>query len=265
MLLLIVSDIWAKWFALCALTYFYLTFLFRYIKKSFSPATLFGSSVETFIDDMLKKGKQNESVLITSLVLKTGDGSETDETRNKNLTRLIMINYALDTIVSRLNGFRGKRAFVISLLYELFIFLGSSILFFWFINYQLYQISDMHFETTEIPSVFEFLYYSIKNITFSGIEAIKPLSWISKTVEVFSYFVIGLLFLVVIVSIIFSLRNEKIKENIELTTTLCQDQNRIVQEYVIKTYGKDIQSVIGEVANIAKSIQQLRDVINKIF
>jgi hypothetical protein len=266
MLLLIITDTWTRWFALGTITYFYLTFLFRYIGQSFRPATFFGTSFETFIDDLLKKGEQNESILITSLMVKTGsEGSSEDETKNKNLTRLIMINFALDTIVTRLNGFRGKRAYVISLMYELFIFLLSSIIFFWFVNYELYQISASNFDTIGNPSSYEFLYYSIKNITFSGIDSIKPLSWIAKSVEVFSYLVIGILLLVVIVSVIFSLRSEKINENIKLTTTLCKDQNRIVQEYVIQTYGKDIQSAVNEVANIKKSLQQLNDIINKLF
>jgi len=266
MLLVIITDTWTRWFAVGTISYFYLTFLFRYIGQSFRPATLFGTSIETFIDDLLTKGKQNESILITSFMVKTGsDSSSEDETKNKNLTRLIMINFALDTIVSRLNGFRGKRAYVISLMYELFIFLLSSILFFWFVNYELYQISPTNFYTIGTPSSFEFLYYSIKNVAFSGIDAIKPLSWIAKSVEVFSYLVVGILLFVVIVSVIFSLRNEKINENIKLTTTLCQDQNRIIQEYVFKTYGKDIQSAVTEVVNIKKSLQQLSDIINKLF
>jgi hypothetical protein len=266
MLLLILTDTWSKWFALSTCTYLYLTFLFSYIGKAFRPATLFGNSIETTIDELLKKGEQNESFLITSLMVKNKDDeNEIVETRNKNLTRLIMINFALETIVSRLNGFRGKRAYAISLMYELFVFLLSSILFFWFINYQLFQINPLNFNTIGTPSSFEFLYYSIKNITFGGIDSIKPLTWIAKSVEVFSFFVIGILFLVIIISVLFSLRNEKINENIKLTTSLCHDQNRIVQEYVITTYGKDIQSAVGEVVNIKKSLQQLNDIINKLF
>jgi hypothetical protein len=266
MLLLILSTSWTRWFVLSTVTYFYLTFLYRYIKQSFSPATLFGSNIESKIDDLLKKGKQNESILITSLMVKEGSESKSEEeTKNKNLTRLILINYALETIVSRLNGFRCKRANVISLMYELFVFFVASILFFWFANYQIFLINPLNFEITGTTSGFEFLYYSIKNIAFSGIESIKPLSVITKVLEVASYFVIGIFFLVVIITVVFSLRNEKINENIKLTTTLCEDQNRIVQEYVFKTYGKDIQTAVKEVANIKKSLQQLSNVINKLF
>jgi hypothetical protein len=266
MLLVIITDTWTRWFAVATVSYFYLTFLFRYIGQSFRPTTLFGSNIETFIDDLLKQGKENESILITTFLIKAGsDNVSIDETKNKNLTRLIMINFTLDAIISKLNGFVGKRAYVISLIYELFIFLLFSIFFFWFVNYELYQINSSNYITVGTPSSFDFLYYSIKNIAFSDIDAIKPFSWIAKSIEVFSYLVIGILLFVVIVSVIFSLRNEKINENIKLTTTLCQDQNRIVQEYVIKTYGKDIQSAIREVANIKKSLERLSDIINKLF
>lgn len=264
MLLVIVAETWTRWFAIAAISYFYLTFLFRYTRQSFQPAALFGSNVETIVDNLLKKGKENQSILISTFILKSSSGPD-DETNTKNLTRLIMINFALDTIVSRLNDFRGKRAYVISLMYEFCIFLLSSIIFIWFINYELYQIDPTNYKTIGAPSGFEFLYYSIKNIAFSDIDAIKPFSWIAKSVEVFFYLVIGVLLFVVIVSLTYALRNERINENIKLTTKLCQDQNRIVQEYVIKAYGKDIQSAINEVSNIKKSLQRLSDIINKLF
>lgn len=266
MLLIIITETWTRWLALVTITYFYMTFLIRYIGQSFRSATLFGKSIETVMDDLLIKGKQNESILITSFMTKNDKNNNSEEEiKNKNLTRLIMINFALDTIVSKINGFRGKRAYAISLMYELFIFLIYSILIFWFVNYELYQISPANFVTIDIPSSFEFLYYSIKNVTFSSIDSIKPVSWLAKTVEVFSFLVIGILLFIVIISLLFSLRNEKINENIKLTTTLCQDQNRIVQEYVFNTYGKDIQSAIIEVANIKISLQQLNNIMNKIF
>ena len=73
---------------------------------------------------------------------------------------------------------------MISLVYEIFVFIWLSILFFWFINYQLYKIDPNNYIVIGNPSNFEFLYYSIKNIAFSGIDVIKPLSSIAKIIEV---------------------------------------------------------------------------------
>lgn len=263
---IMINSVWAKYFSIIAFTYFYVAFIIRYIKNSFRPAQLFGTDVEQFIDELTRKSKNNESWLITVLVLRN-DKTEnrTPENVNKALSRLIMINYALDTIVHRLNSFRGKRAYTIALLYELFIFLLSSVLFFWVSNFLLFKINSANFQISGQPNVFDFLYYSVKNITFSDIDAIKPGSWIAKTLEIGSFFIIGIFFFIIIISILFSLRNDKINENVKLTTGLCDEQNRVIKEYAINTYGKDIQTAMGEIANIGDSLKKLKNVIDKIF
>jgi len=265
LLLLIVDDNWVIWFALVTITYFYFSYLLRYFKKSFQPAQLFGNNIESIIDDLIVKGKKNESILITNFLIKVENDNKLEENKNKNLSRLLIMNYALDKVSNRLNSFKGKRAFVLSLMYELGVFLISSIIFFWFVNYQLYHIDKLNFEIKGIPTVFEFLYYTIKNITFSDIESIKPLSWVSKLTEIFSFLVIGVLFLIVIISMVFALRNDKINENVKLTTALCKDQNRIIKEYMLSTYGKDIETALTEVSNIGKSLKILKNIIDNIF
>lgn len=263
---IMVDGIWAKYFSIIAFTYFYIAFIIRYIKNSFRPAQLFGTNVEIFIDELTKKSKNNESWLITVFVLRHEKPENlTPEKITKGLTRLIMINYALDTVVQRLNSFRGKRAYAIALLYELFIFLFSSVLFFWVSNFLLFKINSANFQISGLPNIFDFLYYSIKNIAFSDIDAIKPDSWIAKTLEVGSFFVIGIFVLIIIMSIFFSLKNDKINENVKLTTDLCYEQNRVIKEFAINTYGKDIQTAMAEIANIGDSLKKLKDVIDKIF
>jgi len=265
-ILFIFPNPWSSWFAVITFTYFYFTFLFQYIKQSLSTSTLFGFNIATFLDDLSEGSKENESILVTSIILKNDkDISSVDEIKTRNLKRLIFLYSVLDSINSRLNFFRGKRAFGILLIYEFFLFLLISIFFFWFVNYEIFQIDSTNYQTVGTPSRFEFLYYTFKTLTFSGTDTIKPFSWIAKSIEIFTYLVVTVLFFVVIVSVIFSFRNEIINENIKLTKTICQDQSKIVKEYIGTTYEKDIQTVAIEIANIEESMKQLRDIINKLF
>lgn len=262
-LLMISSNYIVKCLAILAMVYFYALYVFNYIKKSFQPAQLFGQNVEEVIDGLLLQCKKNESFLITTIITKLEkDGVDKE---NKSLKRLIMMNYAIETIADRLNGFRGKRAFLIALFYELVVFLFLSLFLFWFINYQLFHINFANFQTVGSPDAFDFLYYTIKKITFGDLDYIKPMSTIAKIFEILSFFVVSIFVLIIIVSMFFALRNDKISENVKLTTTLCSEQNRIIKEYVVAQYGKDIQTAVSEVQAIGDSLKRLKNIIDNVF
>jgi hypothetical protein len=263
LLLMISSSYIVKVLAIVTMVYFYALYVFNYIKKSFQPAQLFGQNVETMIDASLLQCKKNESFLITTFVTRLEkDGVDKE---NKSLKRLIMINYAVERFADRLNGFRGKRAFLIALVYELIVFLFLSLFLFWFVNYQLFHVSHTNFQTVGTPGAFDFLYYTIKKITFGDIDYIKPISTIAKVFEILSFFVIGIFLLIIVISMFFALRNDKITENVKLTTTLCTEQNRVIKEYVVNAYGKDIQTALSEVQAIGDSLKKLKSIIDNIF
>lgn len=263
---IIVDGTGPKYFSICAFSYFYIGFIARYIRNSFQPAQLFGANVEQFLDELSKRSKKNESFLITTFVLnKDKDEDLTPEKVTKGLKRLIMVNYVLTAVIERLNGFRGKRAFVIALMYELFIFLATSILFFWTCNYLLFKANPVHYQISGIPNTFDFLYYSIKTIVFSDIDAIKPESWVAKIFEVFAFLVIGIFLLIIVISMFFSLRNDKINENVKLTTEFFNDQNRVINEFAISTFGKDLNTAMTEIANINDSLLKIKNIMDKLF
>lgn len=263
LLLMISSNYIVKCLAILAMVYFYTLYVFNYIKKSLQPAQLFGQNVEEVIDGLLLQCKKNESFLITTFITKL-EKDDVDK-ENKSLKRLIMMNYAIETIADRLNGFRGKRAFLIALFYELVVFLFLSLFLFWFVNYQLFHINSANFQTVGSPNAFDFLYYTIKKITFGDLDYIKPISTIAKIFEILSFFVIGIFVLIIIVSMFFALRNDKISENVKLTTTLCSEQNRVIKEYVVAQYGKDIQTAVSEVQAIGDSLKRLKNIIDNVF
>src|SRR4029453_19191870 len=96
--------------------------------------------------------------------------------RERQLTRLIMANYTLELVSKNINGFRGRQAFLINWAFESGIFLLFSILFFTFVNIQLYHLSALNFSYSGHHVNFDFFYYTLKKMTFGDIELIKPLT-----------------------------------------------------------------------------------------
>jgi hypothetical protein len=264
--LVISNGNFAKIGALIIISYFYLKFILNYLKSAFKPAEMFGSDVEDILREYVEGGENSTQFLETIIKESKEDEKLTLEERNKSkLRKLVLWNYGFTLIGKNLNGFKGKKAYVLSWVMQLFLFLLGSIIYFLFINYQLYQIDQIHFSTSKIPNLFDFLYYTLKTITFGGIDSIKPESIVAKLVEISSFFVLGILVLVVIFSVIFSLRQDKIQENIVLAKEICDAQNLQIVNHVHEEFGISVKSAIQEFKEIKVSVENLRRIINKWF
>ena len=265
-LILITDNAYVRYLTVVFFSYFYIRYIYQYISRSFKPAQLFGASIEIALQKLITQGTSNKSTLIESYIKqKEDDKLPTKERSEKQITRLVLVNHALNFVSNNLNSYKGKRAYLIAWIYELFIFLLISIIFFWFINYQIYMIDPTNFKLDGSPSKFEFFYYTLKTITFGDIPSIIPKSIISKIIEIASFFVVGIFILIIAASIIFSFRQDKMKENIELTTKICADQNRIIREYLKTEFKTDMQSAVSEFSTIKDSIEKLQRILKNIF
>jgi hypothetical protein len=128
------------------MSFYYYKYLLNYIKATFRPAQLFGETVENAIDEFLntpdKKFTLVESIESTS---KKDDKLSDEEKRNKKLKSLIVFNFLIETFGNNLKGFKGKKAFVISWLYQLIGFSLISITFFTFLNFELFLVDKNSF------------------------------------------------------------------------------------------------------------------------
>ena len=252
--------------ALILITYFYCLFLGSYIKQSFRPAQLFGTNLDSILNYFKSDDTKKRYIIISTLEdQKTDDKLPELERKQKKLNRLVVANYFIEKLSDNLNSFKGKKAYLVSWIFQLTMFLVITLLFFTFVNIQLYHINEFNYNVTGNPSVFEFFYYTVKTITFSDIDSIKPVSIPAKIAEIASFFVLGIFLLIIVASVIFSLRQDKINENIKHATAICLFQNELIADHVKKQYGTDIQTALSEVESIQKSIKSIKKIIGKIF
>lgn len=258
---------YAKVFGICMMSFFYLRFVVKYLKTSFTPAQMFGDNIQASLSIYLEEidiRQQKFIEQITSEASKDQKLTE-EEQKVKKLKSLIIWNYGLNYIDKSLNGFKAQSAITSSLLLQQILFFLVSVLFFTFVNFQLFYIDHDNFLIKGNPSVFGFTYYTLKTITFGDIESLKPNSMIAKCFEIASFLVIGLLIVVLFFSIIFSLRQTKVKENIKLTSKIFKAQNQYIVKHVEDEFGLTIQAALKEFADIKKSIDNLKGIIDRLF
>lgn len=266
MLIILTDNPIVRGSAMVLMSYFYFRFIFGYLKSSFKPAEMFGNSIEAVLVGYIEEG-ESSSKFIESLTKSSKEDEKLpeEERKRKVLKKLIMWNFGFSYISKNLSGFKGKKAYITSWGLQLIFFLLISILYFTFMNYQLFHVNPINYSVQEIPNIFEFFYYTLKTITFNGIDSIKPNSYIAKSIEIASFFVIGIFILIIVASVIFSLRQDKIKENVDLATEVCKTQNQYIIKHIQNEFGVTVQSAIKEFADIKKSVDNIKNIIDKIF
>ncbi|MCK4530074.1 MAG: hypothetical protein KAU44_02775 [Candidatus Marinimicrobia bacterium] len=246
-------------------TFLYYLIVVKYVLQSLQPAKLFGANVDKKIDDLIKKPEKSYFFVNSITDYRGDDKLEEEESKLKKVERLIIAKTIIEHFASNLNGSRGKRAFVISWAYQFIGFIMLTIAYFTFLNYELYVIDASNFSTTINPEVFDFLYYTMKTFIFSNIESIIPVSTIAKIIEITSFLTVGVFVLIIVTSIIFSLRQERINDNIKKATEFCTVQNNFIVKQVEVQYQMSVESVLLDMKTIKQSVDNIKNVIEKIL
>lgn len=253
-------------FTMCSVSYFYFKYLFHLLSKAFKPPSIFGNSLEETIKTIINRNDKSTSFLLKSFIINQGDEKlEIDIRRENQIRRVLMFNFCADLLKERIIGHRGKQAYMISWMFGAFMFLMYSILFFSFLNLQLFRVDDSNFIYHGAYKTFDFFYYTLKTITFGDIEIVKPISIISRIIEISCFFIIGIFLLIIFLSIILSMKQERLNENLKLTTELIDSESLVIKQYVEAEFGSNLRSLAQEVKNIDDSLQNLRQFIERLF
>ena len=228
--------------------------------------SLFGESVEERVKQFIENKAPAKSLVISSFIVQKEDEKlALEERREKQIRRTVLANYALELLSKRLNGYRGRQAYIVSWIFGALVFLFSSILFFWFLNFQLYKIDSTNFTYSGQYPIFDFLYYTLKTITYGDIDLVKPISVLSRISETSSFFIIGIFILVIVVSIFLSLKQDKMNENVRLTTEMFENENLTLSKYMQDEFGMEIKVAMRDIKNIDESLKNLKGFIDRIF
>ncbi len=145
-------------------------------------------------------------------------------------------------LIQSLSGFRNERSYILFCIFQLFLYFFITVAYFSFLNYQVFQINSHQFSFSEFPSVFDFIYYTLKTITFSNIDFLKPTGTIARAIEIFSFLMLGIFLLVIVVSLLFSLQRHKLKDLMESGVKSLKIQNELLSDHIEKKYGGSVQN-----------------------
>ncbi|HCE57944.1 MAG TPA: hypothetical protein DER09_09015 [Prolixibacteraceae bacterium] len=265
-LLLIVTD--SDIVRICSMLYFsvfYYKVVIKYIRQSLQPVKLFGANVEKSLDELIKQPEKSYSIIKSFEETKGDEKLLEDELKLKRVERLIIANTLIEYLGANLSGFKGKRAFVISWIYQLIGFVIITVTYFTFINFELFIVDNSSFKVTSDPTLFDFFYYTVKTFIFSNIELILPVGVLARIIEIISFLTVGVFILIIVTSVIFSLRQDRINANIQKATEVCLAQNRFIAQHIKLKYQMDIETVLIEASSIRNSIENIKRTIEKIL
>lgn len=264
-LLLITNSNFIRIFSILVFSYFYYRYLFSYVRKSFNPPKLFGSAIEKSIDEIITSSEKGMFLVKAIDEQKHDEKLSEDDKQKIKLNEFIFLTFLLSFFKDHLRGFNVKKTFVISWIYKLVVFFLITLIFYTFVNFELFLIDNHNFMVIGNPSLFDFFYYTIKTITFDNINSINPLSVFAKISEILSFLTTGVFLFVFVTSVIFSLRQDGLIENMKKASELCIQQDKIIRIYIKDKYNADIQTIINESENIKSSLENMKNVIARLF
>jgi len=247
------------------LSFFYYKIVVKYIKQSVQPAQLFGANVEKSLDNLIKEPEKSYSYIKNFEENKSDEKLPDEERKLKRVERLIIVNSIFEYLGTNLNSFKGKRAFVIAWIYQLIGFVILTFCYYTFMNFELFIIDKTNYSVTIEPTLFDFFYYTLKSITFSNIESIIPVSILARIIEILSFLTVGIFVLIIVTSVIFSIRQDRINDNIKKATEVCLSQTEFIAKHIKLQYSMDIASVFKEAKSIRESIENIKKVIERIL
>jgi hypothetical protein len=180
--------------------------------RAFKPSAVFQTYTKVF--PIIKKGdflKVDESVRNLPVEAMT---AKQLELRTNGLQNVVLYNRTCLLISKKLRDYQRSGANVASYILSLVTLLLFAVTSFALINYALYKISPALYQFTySKESFFAFVYYSTGSMFYAanGLVPVEPLSQIVQLTQFFC----ALLVLVILVTVIFSLRNERYSTQLE--------------------------------------------------
>ncbi len=264
-LLLLTSSIWVKIFSIFFFSYVYYLFLKIFIRDFFKPAQLLEPKSINILEKYISETDTDNSTLIKDLENQKEDEKlNENEKLHKRKIRLIRVNYFLEYLSQSLSGFRNERSYLKFCIFQLSLYFIITLSYFSFFNYELFKINNNNFIYLNNPTGFDFFYYTIKTITFGSIDSLKPNSVIAKIIEISSFLIMGVFLLIIVVSQLFSLKQQKFKKEIKMGIDACQSQSKLITKHLEVKYSIDINSAHTEV-NSDQFIKDMKKILEQIF
>jgi hypothetical protein len=201
--------------------------------RAFKPSAIFQTYTKVF--PIIKKAdflKVDASVRNLPVEIMT---AKQLELRTIGLQNVVLYNRACLLISKKLRDYQRSGANVASYLLSLVTLLLFAVISFALINYALYKVSAGLYQFTySKESFFAFVYYSAGSMFYAanGLVPVEPLSQFVQLVQFFC----ALLVLVILVTVIFSLRNERYSTQLEKVVITIEGEGRAAEALLLSEF-----------------------------
>jgi hypothetical protein len=263
LLFIFVENDFIRIMAVLTCTWAFFSSLSHYIRNSFRPIMLFDTPLDgpSSVDP---ESNSNSSLVKALEEIKDDEKLDASANTMRKMERFVLVNYGLGYLSKRLTTFKGKRAYTLFSIFQFsFYFLGG-VCFFSFVNYELFKITPASFAWSTEPGRFDFIYYTLKNISFSEPDYLRPNSILTKVVEITAFLTFSFVLLLIVASHLLSLRSQKADEALQLAVVNFERHNRAIEVHVRERYQMEVKQAAMEIASIKKSIQNLSRFLERI-
>jgi hypothetical protein len=216
--------------------------------RAFKPSAVFQTYTKVF--PIIKKGdflKADTSIRNLPVEAMTTNQLELRTTRLQNV---VLYNRACLLISKKLRDYQRSGANVASYVLSLVTLLLFTVMSFALINYALYKINPAFYEFTySKESFFAFVYYSAGSMFYAA-NGLVPVESLSQFVQLIQFFC-ALLVLVILVTVIFSLRNERYSTQLGEVIVSMEKEGRAAEALLLSEF--DLGSIDSAIDALQKA------------
>lgn len=178
--------------------------------KAFKPSAVFETYTKVF-PAVRTSIKVDGSLRNLPIELMT---AQQIEFRTNSLQNVVLFNRACLFISKKLRNYQRSGVNVISYVFGLLFLLIVTIFAFGLINYAIFKIDlNLYQFTYSHPSLFAFIYYSAGSMFYTA-NGLVPVATVSQAIQLVE-FLCGVLLVVILVTVLVALRNEKYSQELE--------------------------------------------------
>lgn len=248
--------------------YVLIKYNYRYTISSFKPEGLLGSKTVNFFSPKkaknISEAKRFEHFERMIKSLEKKDQTK-HEIRQKQISQLVTFHTIIDSFKSNLTSSKGKISFILYWLITFAFSLVITLFLISFVNYQLFMIDDLAFQVEGNIGFGEFLRYTGKCFTYGDIVEIRPISGIAKLIEGATFYGVGIVYLMIIISFGYSFNAASVEEEKKVVIDVLDRQLIEVNDFASYKFGKEYIEIFKEISDIEDSVLKLKSAFSKMF
>ena len=178
------------------------------------------------------------------------------ELRRNSIQTLVLWNRVVLFLGRKLRQYQESKLNAVAYSFNLLLLMAITIFSFAAVNYALLKIDPLQFNITTMPSGFIFLYYSFHAFIFGSISEITPIQLYAQILSMAEQsFAIVLLF--ILISLFFSVRSEKYKEELARTIRESEETGRALELLIRDTYSLTLDEALQEIQKLQTNMMKL--------